>query len=128
MYKDTIEVKIAGKNIRCRHCQQAGGLGQYILKGSRYVACAITGYYGSYHESCFNKYYKNLETKIRTAPVIHRNRSKKTGFTEWELQIIDMALHEFNNSPHDNLAITSDEKINDITKELGIAKKNVQNS
>lgn len=52
-----LEVKTAGKNIRCRKCRE------YIWKGSPYTFCAILGFWGGYHHSCFDKVSVNLETK-----------------------------------------------------------------
>lgn len=65
-----LEVKIAGKNIRCRECRE------YISKGTPYTFCTIRGFQGSYHSECFNKISVSLESED-TGEYKSNNSSKR---------------------------------------------------
>ena len=52
-----LEVRVAKKKIRCISCRQ------YIWKGQHYTYCTIVGYWGSYHDACFDKVSVNLESE-----------------------------------------------------------------
>ena len=52
-----LEAKTARKKFKCISCHQ------YIWKGQHYTHCTIVGYWGSYHDACFDKVSINLETE-----------------------------------------------------------------
>lgn len=52
-----LEVKTARKKIKCKSCHT------YIWKGQHYTHCTIIGFWGSYHDACFDRLSVNLETK-----------------------------------------------------------------
>lgn len=55
--RNLLEVRTAKKKIRCLHCRE------YIFKGTSYTFCAIIGFWGSFHNGCFNKLSVSLDTK-----------------------------------------------------------------
>ena len=79
------EMRIAGRGIRCKLCNT------YIPKNTHYTYSTIIGYWGSYHDVCFDRVSVNLESEDTGE---FKSNSSKQAFQQGVSERIDVLKKE----------------------------------